>query len=121
MVCNNTLTDAQSEAMFVTTVKEMRHIKQRMEECLIERTRHKCKKCTKFFSNEAALRQHHCEPPIKKEKCPHCGKAINCVNNLEKHLRSYEKAPTHPTKQQLCQTNLDGPASYENDLQNLRN
>ena len=120
MVCNNTLTDAQLEAMFVTTDKEMRHIKQRME-CLIERTRHKCKRCTKFFSNEAGLRQHHCEPPIKKGKCPHCGKAINRVNNLEKHLRSCEKAPTYPTKQQLCQATLDGPTSSENDLQNLRN
>ena len=35
---------------------------------------------------------------------------------MEKHLRSCEKAPTHPVKQQLCQTTLDGHTSFENGL-----
>ena len=83
-------------------------------ECLIERTNHECKRCARFSSNEAALKQHHCESPIKKEKCPNCGKTINRANNLEKHLRSCEKAPTHPAKRQLHQTTLDGPISSEN-------
>ena len=84
-------------------------------ECLIERTKYKCKSCSRFFSNKAALKQHHCEPPIKKDKCPHCGKTINHANNLEKHLRKCEKAPIQPAKQQLCQTTLDGPISSENE------
>ena len=83
--CNNALTDAQFESMFTTTNEEMQQTEQPME-CLIERTNHKCKRCTRFFSNEAALKQHHCEPPIKKEKCPYRSKIINRVNNLEKHL-----------------------------------
>ena len=29
-------------------------------------------------------------------------------------MRSCEKAPTHPSKQQLCQTTLDGPTALEN-------
>ena len=91
----------------------MRQIEQPME-YLIERINHKCKRCIISFSNEAARKQHHCEPPIKKEKCPHCGKTINCANNLEKNLRSCEKAPTHLAKQQLHQTTLDGPTSSEN-------
>ena len=33
---------------------------------------------------------------------------------MEKHLRSCEKAPTHPVKQQLHQTTLDGPTSSKN-------
>ena len=57
-----------------------------------------CKRCTRFFSNEAALKQLHCEPKIKKEKCPHCSKAINCTNNLGRHLKNCEKATTHPSK-----------------------
>ena len=84
MGSNNALTDAQLEAIFATTDKEMRHIEQPME-CLMERTQHKCRRCTRFFSNEAALKQHHCKPPIKEEKYPHCDKAINLANNLEKH------------------------------------
>ena len=95
MDCNNKLTDAQLEAMFVTTDEEMRQIEKPMD-CPIERTQHKCKKRARFFFNEALLKQHHCESPIKKEKCPHCGKAISHANNLEKHLRSSEKVPTHP-------------------------
>ena len=82
-------------------------------ECLIERTKNNCKRCSKFFSNEAAFKKHHCEPQIKKEKCSHCSKTINCANNLEKRLRSCEKAPTHPSKGQLHQTALDGPTSLE--------
>ena len=113
MDCNNILTDAELEAMFAATDEEMRQIEQPME-YPIERTQHKCKKCTRFFSNQAALKQHHCEPPIKKEKCPHCGKAINHANNLEKHLRSCEKAPTRPAKQKLRQTTLDEPTSSKN-------
>ena len=42
-------------------------------------------------------------------------KTINRANNLEKHLRSYEKAATHPSKRQLHQTTLDGPTSLENE------
>ena len=99
--------------MLTATDWEMQQTKQPME-CLIERTKHKCKKCTRFFSNEAALKQHYCELPIKTEKCPHCGRSINCVNNLEKRLRSCEKAPTHPAKWQLRQTILGGPISSEN-------
>ena len=113
MGCNNSLTDNQLEAMFTATDEEMRKIEQPME-CLIERTNHKCKRCTRFFSNEAALKQHHYEPPTKKVKCPHCSKTINRANNMEKHLRSYEKAPTHPSKQQLRQKTLDGPTLLEN-------
>ena len=82
-------------------------------ECLIERAKHKCKRCTRFFSNEAALKQHQCELQIKKEKRPHCSKTINRANNLEKHLRSCEKAPTHPNKRQLRQTTLDRPIALE--------
>ena len=96
-----------------TTDEEMRQIEQPVE-CLIERTKHKCRRCTRFFSSEAALKQHHCEPQIKKEKCSHCSKTINCANNLEKHLRSCEKAPTHLSKRQLRHTTLDGPTSWEN-------
>ena len=95
MDCNNILTDSQLEAMFATIEEEMRQIKQPIE-CPIERTQHKCKKCFRFLSNEATLKKHHCKPPIKKEKCSRCThycKAINRVNNLEKHLRSSEKAP----------------------------
>ena len=100
--------------MFTATDEKMPQTDQLME-CLIERTNHKCKRCTRFFSNEAALKQHHCEPSIKKEKCPNCSKTINRTNNLEKHLRSYEKAPTHPAKPQLCQRTLDEPTSAENE------
>ena len=84
MGCNNTLTDAQLKAMFAKTDKEMPI--ERPMECLIERTQHKCKRFTRFFSNESTLKQHPCEPPIKMDKCPHCGKAIIRANNLEMHL-----------------------------------
>ena len=67
MGCNKNLTDDQFEAMFTVTDKEMRQIEQPME-CLIERTKHKCKGCTKFFSNGAALKQHHCEPQVNNQK-----------------------------------------------------
>ena len=113
MACHNTLTDDQLEAMFTGTDEEIRQTEQTTK-CLIERTKHKCKRCTKIFSNKAALKQHHSEPPIKKEKCPYCSKAINRSNNLGKHLKCFEKAPTHPAKRQFRQTTLDGPASSEN-------
>ena len=98
--------------MFTTTDEEMQQIKQPME-FLIKRTNQQCKRCTSFSSNKAALNQRLREPPIKKEKCIHCGETINRANNLEKHLRSYEKTPTHPAKQQLRQTTLDGLTSSE--------
>ena len=101
MGCNKNLTDHQLEVMFTATHKEMQQIEQPVE-CLTEKTKHKCKMCTRFFSNEAALRQHQCEPQIKKERCLHCIKTINCANNLEKHFKSCEKAPTHPNKRPLC-------------------
>ena len=85
MGCNKNLIDDQLEVMFTVTDDEMHQIEQPME-CLIERTKHKCKRCTRCFSSEAALKQHQCEPQIKKEKCPHCSKTIvlitNCANNL---------------------------------------
>ena len=93
MSSNKNFTDDQLEAMFTVTDEEMRQIEQPME-CLIERTKYKCRRCTRFFSNESVLRQHNCEPRIKKKKFPHCSKTINRANNLEKHLRSCEKAPT---------------------------
>ena len=122
MGCNKNLTDDQLEAMITVTDEEMRQTEQPIE-CLIERTKRKCKRCTRFFSNEAALKQQHCDPQIKKEKCPHCSKTINRANDLEKHLRSCEKAPTHPSKRQLCQTTLDGPDPlyWRMDPQHLRN
>ena len=99
--------------MFTVTDEEMQQIELPLE-CLIERAKHKCKRCTRFFPNEAALKQHQCELQIKKEKRPHCSKTINRANNLEKHLRSCEKAPTHPSKTQLRQKTLDGPTALEN-------
>ena len=108
MGCNKNLPDEQLEDMIIVTYEEMRQIKQPIE-CLIERTKYKCKRCTTFFANEAELKQHHCEPQIKNEKCLHCSKTINRVNNSEEHLRSCDKALTHPSKQPLDQTTLDGP------------
>ena len=67
MGCRNTLTDAQLQVMFSTTDEEMQRIKQPMD-WPIERTKHKCKKCVRFFSNETALKQHHFELPFKKKK-----------------------------------------------------
>ena len=81
MGCNKNLTDDQLEAMFRVTDEEMLQTEQPVE-CLIERTKHKCKRCTRFFSNKAALKQHHYEPQIKKKKCPHCSKAINRASNF---------------------------------------
>ena len=120
MHCNNSLNNNQLKAMFPATDEEMQQIVQPME-CLIERIKHKCKRCGRFFSNEAALKQHHWEPQIKKENCPCCSKTINHANSLEKHWRSWEKAHTDPSKWQLCQTNLDGPTSLENGPSHLRN
>ena len=61
MGCNKNLTDDQLEAMFTMTYKELRQIEQPME-CLIERTKHKCRWCTRFSSRNTGLKQHHCEP-----------------------------------------------------------
>ena len=108
MGCNKNLTDNQLQAMFTATNEEMWELEQPIK-CLTERT-----KCTRIFSNKAALNQHHCELQMKNEKCPHCSKTINRVYNLEKHLRSYEKDPTYPSKQELRQMTLDGPTSLEN-------
>ena len=85
-------------------------------ECLIKRTKHKCKRCTRLFSNEAALKQHYCEPPNKMQKFTHCSKTTIRPNNLEKYLRSCEKAPTHTSKQQIHQTTLDELTSLKNWL-----
>ena len=60
---NVTLTDDHLEVMFTTTDEETRQIEQPIE-YLIERTKHKCKRFCRFFSNEAELKQHHCELPI---------------------------------------------------------
>ena len=54
MDCNNTLTDAQLKALFVTTDKERRQIEQPVD-CPIG-VQHECNKCARFFSNEAALK-----------------------------------------------------------------
>ena len=113
MGCNKILTNDQLKSMFTATDEEMQQTEEPME-CFIERTKQKCKRCTKLLSNEAALKQHHCEPQIKIGKCPCCSKIINRANILEKHLRSFEKAPTHPSKQQIRQTTLDGSTSLEN-------
>ena len=97
MVCNKNLTDDQLEAMFKATDQEMQQVEQPMEH-LIEKIKQKFKRCTRFFLNKTVLKQHHCETQIRNKKCPHCSKTINRANNLEKHLRSCEKAPTHPSK-----------------------
>ena len=48
MGCNKNLTKDQLEAMFTATDEEIQKIEQSME-CLMERTKHKCKSCTRFF------------------------------------------------------------------------
>ena len=106
MCCNKNLTGDQLEAMFTAAYEEMRQIEQPTE-CLIERTKHKCRSYTRFLQTQM-------QTSNQKEKCPHCSKTINRANNLERHLRSSEEAPTHPSKWQLCQTTLDGPSSLEN-------
>ena len=96
MGCNNTLTNNQLEAMFTATDKEMRKIEQSIE-YLTERI----KQIQEVYQ---VLLQWNCTQatPLwtshQKEKCPHCGNTINCANNLEKLLRSCEKAPKHPAK-----------------------
>ena len=67
-----TLTYAELQAIFAETHEEMQQIEQRME-CPIEWTQRKCKKCARFFSDKAALKQHHCKLSIEKEKCLHRG------------------------------------------------
>ena len=112
---NKNLTDDQLKAMFTATGEEMMHIEKPME-CLTESTKHKCKRCSRFLSNKAALKQHHCKSQIKMGQGPHCSKTINRINNLEKDLRNCEKAPIHPRNWQLRQTTLDGFTSLENGL-----
>ena len=51
-------------------------------------------------------------PSERRNVVTHSGKTINSGNNLEKHLRSCEKSPTHSVKQQL---HLDGPTSSVNE------
>ena len=48
MGCNRNLTDDQLKAMFTATDEEMWQIEQPMQ-CLIERTKHKCRRCPRFF------------------------------------------------------------------------
>ena len=106
--------------MFTTTDEEMQQIEQPMG-CLIERTNHKWKRRKRFFSSKAALKQHHCEPPIKNEKCPHCSKTINCANNLEKHLSSCEKLlHTLPNRNYVKRPWMD-PLHPRMDPRHLRN
>ena len=81
---------------------------------LIKRTNRKSKRCTRFYFEEAALKQNQCETSIKKRICPYCGETINCANKLEKHLKICEKAPTDTAKWQLRQTTLNGPTSSKN-------
>ena len=66
---NNILTDAQLEVIFAATDEDMQQIKQPME-CTVERTQRKCKKCVRFYSNKAALKQHHVNLPSKRKNAP---------------------------------------------------
>ena len=70
MTCNKNLTDDQLEAMLTATDEEMQQIEQPVE-CLIERTKRKCRRCTRFFSNEAASMRHHCQIKNLKSKRRH--------------------------------------------------
>ena len=74
MNCNNTLTDDELEDMFPPTDKEMQKIEQPME-CPIERTQHKRRKCSRFFSNQAALKQHTANLPSKRTNAPAVAKS----------------------------------------------
>ena len=69
MRCNKNLTDDQLKAMFTVTDEEMRQIEQPIE-CLMKRTKHKCRRCTRFFSTEAALKQHNCYLKSKRRNAP---------------------------------------------------
>ena len=109
------LTDDQLEVIFTETDEEIGQIEEPIG-CLIERTKQKCERCTRFFSNKAELKQPNYENSIRKGKSPHNGKTINYGNNLEKHVRSCEKAPTYPAKQQLRQRTLDEPTSSKNRM-----
>ena len=77
MGCNKNLTDDQFEAMFTATDEEMGRLSTQWNVWLKEPNSNET-----VFSNEAALKQHHCERQIKKEKSPHCRKTINRANNL---------------------------------------
>ena len=95
MGCSNTLTDAQLQVMFSTTDEEMQRIKQPMD-WPIERTKHKCKKCVRFFSNETALKQHHFELPFKKKKAPTFRKIFN--SNNKRDVLQWLKYVIHSTR-----------------------
>ena len=69
MGCNSTLTDAQLKSMFVMTDEEMRQVEQPME-CLIDRTQHKCKRHTRFFSKETAINNTTVNLPLKRINAP---------------------------------------------------
>ena len=93
MDCSSTLIDSELEDM---SVRQMRRYGRWSNQWVsIERTQHKCKKCAKFFFNEAALKHYNCESSIRKKKHPHCGKGINCTDNLEKHLENDGERSAH--------------------------
>ena len=92
MGCNKNLTDDQLEAMFTATDEEMQQIEQPME-YLIERTKHKCKRWTRFFSTWGAYKQHRYEPQIKKKKCPNCNKTISRANTCKVVRRPLHNLP----------------------------
>ena len=120
MGCNKNLTDDKLEAMFTATDEEMQQIEQPME-CLIERTKHKCKRCTRFVWNKAAFKQHQYELQIKKEKYPHCSKTINRANNLEKYLRSCERLLRTLANGNYVKRLWMDPLHWRMDHQHLRN
>ena len=86
MNCNNTLTDDELEDMFPPTDKEMQKIEQQVQEVF------------QILLQPSCAQAAHCEPAIKKDKCPRCSKVINCAINLKKHLKSCQKALTCPAE-----------------------
>ena len=93
MDCSSTLTDAELEYMSVRQTR--RYDRWSNQWVSIERTQHKCKKCARFFFNEAAFKHYNCESSIRKKKHLHCGKGINCTDNLEKHLENEVERSAH--------------------------
>ena len=69
MGCNNTLTDNQLKATFTATDEEMRQTEQPME-CLMERTKHKYKRCASFFSMKLRSSNTTVNLPSKKRIAP---------------------------------------------------
>ena len=106
--------------MFTATGEEMRQTEQPVE-CFIERTKHKRKKCTRCFSSEAALKQHHCEPQIKKKKCPHCTETINRANDLVKHWEIVRRLLHTLANTNYVKWLLMDPLHWRMDTQHLRN